>query len=61
MIINEKRPIEIILKYFETNSIVMGFHEYQSKWDLIIEEILEAHQMKQIKQTNTGKQESLPK
>ena len=43
MIINEKQPIEIILlKYFETNSTVMGFHEYQSKWDPFIDEILEA-------------------
>ena len=43
MIINEKQPIEIILlKYFETNSTVMGFHKYQSKWDPFIDEILEA-------------------
>ena len=43
MIINERQPIEIILlKYFETNSTVMGSHEYQSKWDPLIDEILEA-------------------
>ena len=43
MIINEKQPIEIILlKYFETNSTVMGFNKYQSKWDPFIDEILEA-------------------
>ena len=52
MIISEKRPIEIIpLNYFETNSTVMEFHEYQSKWDPIIDEILEAR-IEQMKQTN---------
>ena len=42
MIANERKPIEIIiLKYFETDSTVMGFHEYQNKWDPIIGEVLE--------------------
>ena len=32
MISNETQPIEIILiKYYETNSTVMGYHEYQKK------------------------------
>ena len=43
MIINEKQPIEIILiKCYETNSTVMGYHEYQKKWDADIGEVLEA-------------------
>ena len=43
MIINETQPIEIILiKYYETNSTVMGYHEYQKKWDAVIGEVLEA-------------------
>ena len=43
MIINEKKPIEIILiKCYETNSTVMGYHEYQKKWDADIGEVLEA-------------------
>ena len=42
MITNEKQPIEIILlKYFEMDSTVMGFHEYQNKWTLLIGEFLE--------------------
>ena len=52
MIINGKRPIEIILlKHLETNSAVMRFHEYQRKWDPIIDEILETG-MEQMRQIN---------
>ena len=39
MIINEKQPIEIV---FRDNLYCNGIHEYQSKWDPFIDEILEA-------------------
>ena len=43
MIINEIQPIEVILiKYYETNSTVMGYQEYQKKLDAVIIEVLEA-------------------
>ena len=44
MIINETQLIDIILiKYHETNSVVMGYNEYKKKWDAVIGEVLEAH------------------
>ena len=42
MIINETQPIEVI-KYYETNYIVMGYQESDQKiLDAVIGEILEA-------------------
>ena len=43
MIINKKQPIEsILIKCDKTNSTVMGYHEYQKKWDADIGEVLVA-------------------
>ena len=43
MIINETQPIEVILiKYYETNSAVTGYHEYRKELDADIGEVLEA-------------------
>ena len=29
----------ILIKYYETNSIIMGYHEYQEKWDAVISKV----------------------
>ena len=41
MVANNKQPMEIILlKYFEIESTVMGFHVYRNNWEPVIGEVL---------------------
>ena len=41
MVGNNKQPMEIILlKYFEIESTVMGFHVYRNNWEPVIGEVL---------------------
>ena len=43
MIINKTQPIEVIfIKYYETNSTVMGYHSVKKKLEAVIVEVLEA-------------------